>query len=70
MHQLGSLKMEVLIMKTTLIPIYYELEKLKTLRQYRNDTELKDELEAVLQALYEKNVPAEVRGRIESASSI
>lgn len=51
-------------MKTTLIPIYYELEKLKTLRQYRNDTELKDELEAVLQALYEKNVPAEVRGHI------
>lgn len=57
-------------MKTTLIPIYYELEKLKTLRQYRNDTELKDELEAVLQALYEKNVPAEVRRRIESTGSI
>lgn len=57
-------------MKTTLIPIYYELEKLKTLRQYRNDTELKDELEAVLQALYEKNVPAKVRERIESAGSI
>lgn len=57
-------------MKTTLIPIYYELEKLKILRQYHNDTELKDELEAVLQALYEKNVPAEVRGRIESAGNI
>lgn len=57
-------------MKTTLIPIYYELEKLKTLWQYRNDTELKDELEAVLQALYEKNVPEEVRRRIESTGSI
>ena len=57
-------------MKTTLIPIYYELEKLKTLRKYRNDTELKDELEVVLQALYEKNVPAKVRERIESAGNI
>ncbi len=57
-------------MKTTLIPIYYELEKLKALWQYRTDAELKDELEAVLQALYEKNVPAEVRGRIESTGSI
>lgn len=57
-------------MKTTLIPIYYELEKLEALRQYRNDAELKAELEAVLQALYEKNVPIEVRGRIESAGSI
>lgn len=57
-------------MKTTLIPIYYELEKLEALRQYRNDAELKAELEAVLQALYEKNVPAKVRERIESASNI
>lgn len=57
-------------MKTTLIRIYYEPEKLKALQQYRNDTELKDEFEAVLQALYEKNVPAEVRGCIESTGSI
>ena len=57
-------------MKTTLIPIYYESEKLKALQQYRNDTELKDQLEATLQALYEKNVPAEVRGSIESTVSI
>jgi hypothetical protein len=57
-------------MKTTLITIYYELEKLEALRQYRNDAELKAELEAVLQALYEKNVPAKVRERIESASNI
>ncbi|GLB29654.1 hypothetical protein LAD12857_15770 [Lacrimispora amygdalina] len=57
-------------MKTTLIPIYYELEKLKTLRQYRNDAELNADLEAVLQALYEKNVPAKVRERIESAGNI
>lgn len=57
-------------MKTTLIPIYYELEKLEALRKYRNDTELNADLEAVLQALYEKNVPAEVRERIESAGNI
>ena len=57
-------------MKTTLIQIYYELEKLKVLRQFRNDAELKADLEAVLQALYEKNVPAEVRERIESACNI
>lgn len=57
-------------MKTTLIPIYYKLEKLEALRQYRNDAELKAELEVVLQALYEENVPAEVRERIESASNI
>ena len=57
-------------MKTTLIPIYYELEKLEALRQYRNDAELKADLEAMLQALYEKNVPAKVRGLIESAGNI
>ncbi len=57
-------------MKTTLIQIYYELKKLEALRQYRNDAELKADLGAVLQALYEKNVPAEVRERIESAGNI
>ncbi len=57
-------------MKTTLIQIHYEMEKMEVLRQYRNDAELKAELEAVLQALYEKNVPAEVRERIESAGNI
>lgn len=57
-------------MKITLIQIHYELEKLEALRKYRNDAELKAELEAVIQALYEKNVPAKVRERIESASNI
>ena len=57
-------------MKTTLIQIYYELEKLEALRLYRNDAELNADLEAVFQALYEKNVPAEVRERIESAGNI
>lgn len=57
-------------MKTTLIPIYYEMEKLEALRQYRNVAELNADLEAVLQALYEKNVPAEVQERIESAGNI
>lgn len=57
-------------MKTTLIQIHYEMEKMEALRQYRNDAELKAELEVVLQALYEKNVPAKVRERIESASNI
>lgn len=57
-------------MKTTLIQIHYEMEKLDALRQYRNVAELNADLEAVLQALYEKNVPAEVRERIESAGNI
>jgi len=57
-------------MKTTLIQIHYEMEKLEALRQYRNVAELNADLEAVLQALYEKNVPAEVRERIESAGNI
>ena len=57
-------------MKITLIQIHYKLEKLEALRKYRNDAELKADLEAVLQALYEKNVPAKVRGLIESAGNI
>ncbi|MDR1772313.1 MAG: DUF6103 family protein [Hungatella sp.] len=57
-------------MKTTLIQIHYEMEKLEALRQNRNVAELNADLEAVLQALYEKNVPAEVRERIESAGNI
>ena len=57
-------------MKTTLIQIHYEMEKLEALRQYRNVAELNADLEAVLQALYEKNVPAKVRERIESAGKI
>ena len=69
MHLLGLLKWRLNI-KTTLIQIYYELEKLEALQQYRNDAELNADLEAVLQALYEKNVPAEVQERIESAGNI
>ncbi|PPK80678.1 hypothetical protein BXY41_106269 [Lacrimispora xylanisolvens] len=57
-------------MKTTLILIYYEMEKLEALRQFQNVAELNADLEAVLQALYEKNVPAEVQERIESAGNI
>lgn len=57
-------------MKTTLIQIYYELEKLEALRQYRNNAEINEDMEALLQALYEKNVPAKVRERIESAGNI
>ncbi|WP_166428723.1 DUF6103 family protein [Lacrimispora algidixylanolytica] len=57
-------------MKITLIQIYYELEKLEALRQYRNNAEINEDMEALLKALYEKNVPAEVRERIESAGNI
>lgn len=56
-------------MKTSLIPIYYNTKKLEALRQYKTDVELKNELEAVLQALYEKNVSTKEQGRIESAGS-
>lgn len=57
-------------MKTTQIQIHYELDKLEALRKYRNNAELNADLEAVLQALYEKNVPAKFRERIESAGNI
>lgn len=48
-------------MKTTIIPIRYSTEKLEALRQYRTEAELQEGLEAVLQLIYEKYVPVDVR---------
>ena len=47
-------------MKMSTVQIRYDSEKLSVLREYMNEAELRAELEAHLQALYEKNVPAEL----------
>ena len=54
-------------MKKTTVQISFEAEKLRSIHQYMKDeTELQAELDTLLQALYEKHVPAPVREYIES----
>lgn len=54
-------------MKKTTVQITFEAEKLRAIHQYMKDeAELQAELDALLQALYEKHVPAPVREYIES----
>jgi len=54
-------------MKKTTVQISFEAEKLRAIHQYMKDeTELQAELDSLLQALYEKHVPASVREYIES----
>ena len=54
-------------MKKATVRISFEAEKLRAINQYMKDeTELQTELDTVLQALYEKHVPAPVREYIES----
>lgn len=48
-------------MKMSTVQIQYDSEKLSALREHMSETELRAGLEAHLQALYEKNVPAELR---------
>lgn len=58
-------------MKNSTIQIQYDDEKLRAIRQYMNDEEeLQDGLEALLQMLYEKYVPADVRECIESREEV
>lgn len=53
-------------MKVSTIQIQYDTEKLCVLRKYMKDErELETGLEALLQTLYEKHVPAEVRETID-----
>lgn len=52
-------------MKVSTVQIRYDSEKLRTLRKHMNEAELRTGLEALLQALYEKHVPAEVRETID-----
>lgn len=54
-------------MKTAVIPVCYNTEKLEALRQYRTETVLQEGLEAALHALYKKYVPSDVREQIEAA---
>jgi len=53
-------------MKQDAVQIRYNTEKLYILLQYMDDTALQDELQAQLQTLYEKHVPAEIRAGIDS----
>jgi hypothetical protein len=54
-------------MNKTTVRISFEAEKLRAIHQYMKDeTELQAELDTLLQALYEKHVPAPVREYIES----
>ncbi len=54
-------------MKKTTVQITFEAEKLRAIHQYMKDeTELQAELDTLLQALYERHVPAPVREYIES----
>ena len=48
-------------MKMSTVQIRYDREKLSDLRKYMSEAELRVGLEAHLQELYEKNVPAELR---------
>lgn len=52
-------------MKVSTVQIRYNSEKLSTLRKHMNEAELQVGLESLLQALYEKHVPAEVREAID-----
>lgn len=54
-------------MKESTVQISFETEKLHAIHRYMKDeTELQNELDALLQALYEKYVPAHVQAYIES----
>lgn len=48
-------------MKMSTVQIRYDSEKLRSLRGHMSEAELRAGLEEHLQALYEKNVPAELQ---------
>ena len=48
-------------MKMSTVQIWYDSEKLGALREHMSEAELRAGLEALLQALYERNVPAELQ---------
>jgi len=58
-------------MKQATLQIKFDEEKLNAIKQYmgKNDAALDNELEDVIQKLYEKHVPAPVREYIESRDS-
>lgn len=53
------------MMKKSSIQIPYGAEKLEFLRQYIEAEKLQADMESLLQTLYEKHVPAEVRETID-----
>lgn len=53
------------MMKESSIQISYAAEKLEVLRQYIEAEKLQADLESLLQTLYEKHVPDEVRKTID-----
>lgn len=57
-------------MKMSTVQIRYDREKLSVLREYMNEAELHTGLEALLQNLYEKQVPPEVRETIDRQGQI
>ena len=57
-------------MKMSAVQIWYDSEKLSALREYMNEAELHTGLEALLQNLYEKQVPPEVRETIDRQGQI
>ena len=52
-------------MKTSTVQIRYSSEKLRVLRKHMDDEKLQAGLEALLQDLYEKHVPAKVREALD-----
>lgn len=59
-------------MKMSTVQIRYDREKLNAIREHMSEAELRAGLEAYLQVLYEKNVPAEllkVPGRRDQSSA-
>ncbi|MGX8710376.1 MAG: DUF6103 family protein [bacterium] len=57
-------------MKMSTVQIRYDSEKLSVLREYMNEAELHTGLKALLQNLYEKQVPPEVRETIDRQGQI
>ena len=53
-------------MKLSTVQFQYDTEKLNILRQYTEEAGLQTVMEAELQKLYEKHVPAGVQAYIES----
>lgn len=55
-------------MKTSAVQIRYSSDKLRVLRKHMEDEKLQAGLEALLQDLYEKHVPAKVREALDQQS--
>jgi hypothetical protein len=52
-------------MEISTVQIRYNSEKLRALREHMNESALTEGLEAFMQTLYERHVPADIRESIE-----